>query len=153
MKMRCIVRCQIDGEIYHVGDEVDMKDELLEKEPVARSAFTPVDPRGRQRPRGAAIVVAGLNRKQVLLKLQGARVPCDDTMSNDDLAKLHNLTFDAKNHDPNRRPDGDNANVGNGTKTAEAGAGSSPGQGNPPESQNGDGTGNAEPAAAVEAGK
>jgi len=96
MKMRCISRCQFKGAIVRVGQELEIADETLKSDPIAKSAFVPVDPAAAKAQPESAPIVAGLTRKQVLLKLASAKIPCDDTMSNDELAKRFNEAFDTK---------------------------------------------------------
>lgn len=96
MKMKCVSRCQFKGDIVRIGEEVEIDETSLKNDPVAKSAFVPVDPAAVKKQPESAPIVAGLTRKQVLLKLASAKIPCDDTMSNDELAKRFNEAFDTK---------------------------------------------------------
>ena len=96
-RMKCVSRCQFKGDIVRVGDIVDMDDETLKDEPLAKSAFVKADPPAEKSAGGAPkIIVAGLTREQTILKLQSMKVSVPKNATDDDLAKIFNASVDAK---------------------------------------------------------
>lgn len=97
IKMRCISRCQFKGDIVKVGDIVDMDEETLKNEPLAKSAFVKADPSAEKSAGGhPKTIVAGLTREQTILKLKSMKVAVPADASDEDLAKIFNASVDAK---------------------------------------------------------
>lgn len=95
-QMRCISRCQWKGDIVHVDDIVDMKEVDLAN-PLAKSAFVEVDNAAAGNTAAdKTIIVAGLTREQVLLKLSSMKVTIPDGTTDQQLAKIFESTVDPK---------------------------------------------------------
>lgn len=95
--MRCVSRCQFKGDIVKVGDIVDIDEETLNKEPLAKSAFVEANPSAEKSAGGEPkILVAGLTREQTILKLKSMMVAVPPDASDEDLAKIFNAAVDAK---------------------------------------------------------
>lgn len=97
IKMRCVSRCQFKGDIVKVGDIVDMDDETLKNEPLAKSAFVKADPSAEKSAgESRKTIVAGLTREQTILKLKSMKIAVPADASDEDLAKIFNTAVDAK---------------------------------------------------------
>lgn len=103
IKMRCVSRCQFKGDIVRVGDIVEMDEETLKKEPLAKSAFVNADPSAEESAGGQPkIIVAGLTREQTVLKLKSMKVVVPPDATDDDLAKIFAAAVDSKENSRTR---------------------------------------------------
>lgn len=103
IKMRCVSRCQFKGDIVRVGDIVEMDEETLKKEPLAKSAFVKAAPQAEESAGGQPkIIVAGLTREQTVLKLKSMKVVVPPDATDDDLAKIFAAAVDSKENSRTR---------------------------------------------------
>lgn len=101
MKMKCLFKSVLRGEIVKVGQVIDLNDAEL-KTDVVKKFFVKVDdgtgadsvaaPVAVQ-PAKSTTVVAGLTRDQAILKLQQNGVSVKGNVSNKALIDLYNTTF------------------------------------------------------------
>lgn len=94
MKMKCLFKSVLRGDVVKPGQILDLTKEECRMD-VVKKSFVAVEsaPAGEKSSAGAPILVAGLTREQAMLKLQQNGVPVKGNLSNKALVELYNQTF------------------------------------------------------------
>ena len=94
MKMKCLFKSVLRGDVVKPGQILDLTKEECRMD-VVKKSFVAVEgaSAGEKSSAGAPILVAGLTREQVMLKLQQNGVPVKGNLSNKALVELYNQTF------------------------------------------------------------
>lgn len=103
MKMKCLYKSILRGDVVKPGQVLDLTPAEMEKDVVKRFFVKVEGEAASPAPAGAAVpapnaaqkpvVVAGLTRDQAVMKLTQAGVKVKGNLSNEKLADLYNTTF------------------------------------------------------------
>ena len=116
MKMKCLFKSVLRGDIVKPGQILDLTKEECRMD-VVKKSFVAVESAsaGEKSSAGAPILVAGLTREQAILKLQQSGVTVKGNLSNKSLVDLYNQAFSTISEVADK---GDNADKGEGGETA-----------------------------------
>lgn len=100
MKMKCLFKSVLRGDIVKPGQILDLTDEECKMD-VVKSFFVKADGEVAEKPAAVPVpaapasagVVAGLTRDQAIMKLSQAGVKVKGNISNAALAQIYNQTF------------------------------------------------------------
>ena len=94
MKMKCLFKSVLRGDVVKPGQILDLTKEECRMD-VVKKSFEAVEsaPAGEKSSAGAPVLVAGLTREQAMLKLQQNGVLVKGNLSNKALVELYNQTF------------------------------------------------------------
>lgn len=94
MKMKCLFKSVLRGDVVKPGQILDLTKEECRMD-VVKKSFVAVESAsaGEKSSAGAHILVAGLTREQVMLKLQQNGIPVKGNLSNKSLVDLYNQAF------------------------------------------------------------